>query len=77
MANSLITNHGRVLIWFKEHPYATSREAALELSITERTVAQIIRHLKADGLVTSKRKGRQTVKEIVNSALVKHLKAVQ
>ncbi len=48
---SLLTSHGRVLLYFAEHPEASMREAACALELSPRTVARTMNDLRDDGRI--------------------------
>ena len=54
-----VSNHAHVLAAVAGQPDARMRDIALEIGITERTVAQIIAELVADGYVVRFRRGRR------------------
>jgi predicted transcriptional regulator len=55
---TFITNHAAVLTLLDREEHLTSREIAMALSITERTVIRIIKDLESEGYVTKRREGR-------------------
>lgn len=56
---TFITNHAAVLTLLDGEEQLTSREIALALGITERSVVRIIKDLETDGYVTKRREGRE------------------
>lgn len=56
---TFITNHAAVLTLLDRQEHLTSREIALALGITERSVIRIIKDLEADGYITKRREGRK------------------
>ena len=55
---TFITNHAAVLTLLDSEEQLTSREIAIALGITERTVIRIINDLESEGYITKKREGR-------------------
>jgi predicted transcriptional regulator len=56
---TFITNHAAVLTLLNRQEHLTSREIALALGITERSVIRIIKDLEADGYITKRKEGRK------------------
>jgi len=56
---TFITNHAAVLTLLNREEHLTSREIALALGITERSVIRIIKDLETDGDVTKRKEGRE------------------
>lgn len=56
---TFITNHAAVLTLLDRDEQMTSREIALVLGITERSVVRIIKDLETDGYVTKRKEGRE------------------
>jgi len=56
---TFITNHAAVLTLLDGEEQLTSREIALSLGITERSVVRIIKDLETDGYITKRKEGRQ------------------
>ena len=52
---AFITNHGLVLLYVSGHTPCTSREVALAINITERTVHRILNDLEAQGYINRQR----------------------
>lgn len=55
---TFITNHAAVLTLLDREEHLTSREIAIALGITERTVIRIIKDLESEGYITKRREGR-------------------
>jgi predicted transcriptional regulator len=55
---TFITNHASVLTLLNHKDHLTSREIALALDITERSVIRIIKELESAGYVTKHKEGR-------------------
>jgi len=55
---AFITNHGLVLLYVSGHTQCTSREVALAINITERTVHRILNDLEAQGYINRQRTGK-------------------
>jgi DNA-binding MarR family transcriptional regulator len=55
---TFITNHAAVLTLLDREERLTSREIAIALGITERTVIRIIKDLESEGYITKRREGR-------------------
>ena len=56
---TFITNHAAVLTLLDRGDHLTSREIALTLDITERSVARIIKDLVSEGYITKRKEGRE------------------
>ena len=56
---TFITNHAAVLTLLDHEEYLTSREIAIALGITERSVARIIKDLEIEGYITKRKEGRE------------------
>jgi DNA-binding MarR family transcriptional regulator len=56
---TFITNHAAVLTVLDGEEQLTSREIAISLGITERTVVRIIKDLETTGYVTKRKEGRE------------------
>lgn len=54
-----MTNHGHVLAYLYANPDARLREIAVEVGITERSVAHIVGDLEEAGYLTKTRVGRR------------------
>lgn len=55
---TFITNHAAVLTLLNRQEHLTSREIALTLGITERSVIRIIKDLEAEGYIAKRKEGR-------------------
>jgi DNA-binding MarR family transcriptional regulator len=56
---TFITNHAAVLTVLDGEEQLTSREIAISLGITERSVVRIIKDLETNGYVTKRKEGRE------------------
>ena len=56
---TFITNHAAVLTLLDHKEQMTSREIAMALNITERSVIRIIKDLETEGYVTKHKEGRE------------------
>lgn len=56
---SLLSTHGSVLFYIATNPESTHREIARALNVTEKRVADVIRHLAQEEFVTVHRSGRR------------------
>ena len=56
---TFITNHAAVLTLLDHEEHLTSREIALALDITERSVIRIIKDLESEGYITKRKEGRK------------------
>ena len=56
---SLLSTHGSVLFYIASNPESTHREIARALNVTEKRVADVIRHLADADFVTVHRSGRR------------------
>jgi DNA-binding MarR family transcriptional regulator len=63
---SLLTNHGRLLLAIEREPGLRVRDMADRLHLSERGVALILRDLRDDGYVTSRRVGRRVFYSVVS-----------
>jgi DNA-binding MarR family transcriptional regulator len=55
---TFITNHAAVLTLLDREEHLTSREIAIALGITERSVIRIIKDLELAGYITKRKEGR-------------------
>ena len=65
---TFITNHAIVLTLLNREERLTSREIALVLGITERSVIRIIKDLESEGYIAKRKVGREN-RYIVNADL--------
>lgn len=56
---TFITNHAAVLTLLDREEHSTSREIAIALGITERSVVRIIKDLESAGYITKRKEGRE------------------
>ena len=56
---TFITNHASVLTLLDREEHLTSREIAMALGITERSVIRIIKDLELEGYITKRKEGRE------------------
>jgi DNA-binding transcriptional ArsR family regulator len=56
-----LTNHALILIYVTQHPYATIREIALEVGITERAAHSALQDLREGRIIERERDGRRNV----------------
>jgi len=56
---TFITNHAAVLTLLDHEERLTSREIAIALDITERSVIRIIKDLESAGYITKRKEGRE------------------
>jgi len=56
---TFITNHAAVLTLLDREEHLTSREIAIALDITERSVIRIIKDLESAGYITKRKEGRE------------------
>jgi predicted transcriptional regulator len=56
---TFITNHAAVLTLLDREEHLTSREIAMALGITERSVIRIIKDLEMEGYITKHKEGRE------------------
>lgn len=56
---TFITNHAAVLTLLDREEHLTSREIAMALGITERSVVRIIKDLEMEGYITKRKEGRE------------------
>lgn len=56
---TFITNHAAVLTLLNREEHLTSREIAIALGITERSVVRIIKDLETEGYITKRKEGRE------------------
>ena len=65
---TFITNHAAVLTLLDREEHMTTREIAMALDITERSVIRIIKDLELEGYITKRKEGREN-RYIVNREL--------
>jgi DNA-binding MarR family transcriptional regulator len=65
---TFLTNHAAVLTSLDREENLTSREIALALGITERSVIRIIKDLESAGFITKRKEGRAN-RYIINKDL--------
>jgi len=56
---TFITNHAAVLTLLDREEHLTSREIAIALNITERSVIRIIKDLESAGYISKRKEGRE------------------
>jgi len=61
---SLLSNHGRVLVFLARNPKSRLRDVAAGVDITERTAHRIVSELCEEGYVVRKRNGRGNAYEM-------------
>ncbi len=54
---NFMTSHGNVFVFIAKQPRITTREIALAVGITERSVQKIILDLEADGYIVKHKEG--------------------
>ncbi len=64
MSWTFITNHGAVLALIAQYGKITTRELAMQLGITERSVLRIISDLETEGYLERRKDGRANWYEI-------------
>jgi len=69
---TLITRHGLVLSYIARHPRSTTRDIALVLGSTERTVHKIIADLEAAGYLKRRKVGRSNTYRIDPDLPLRH-----
>lgn len=68
---TFITNHAAVLIAINHHEMITTRELAIELGITERSVIRLINDLEIGGYIAKHRVGRSNHYETKRDAALR------
>jgi predicted transcriptional regulator len=61
---SLLTNHGRVLLYVAAQPVARERDIAAVVGITERATQRIVNELATAGYIDRRRNGRRNVYQL-------------
>lgn len=69
---TLVTSHGLVLLYVASKPDVTLREMGADLELTERRLADIIRDLSNEGLLSVERKGRKNCYAVSPDARFRH-----
>ena len=69
---SFLTNHGLILIYISKNPMCTTRQMALAINITERTVHRILRSLEIEGYITRERTGKGNIYQINSELGLRH-----
>jgi DNA-binding MarR family transcriptional regulator len=69
---SFLTNHGLILIYISKHPQCTTRQIALAINITERTVHRILQDLEVEGYITRERTGKGNIYQINSELKLRH-----
>jgi len=67
-----VTNHAHVLEAIARDPTVRLRDIAVEVGITERTVAHIVNDLERAGYLTRSRDGRRNRYEVHNELPLRH-----
>jgi DNA-binding transcriptional regulator PaaX len=67
-----VTNHAHVLETIARDPTVRLRDIAVEVGITERTVAQIVSDLERAGYLTKTRNGRRNHYEVHEELPLRH-----
>jgi DNA-binding MarR family transcriptional regulator len=67
-----ITKHGLVLIYVSRHPQCTTRQMALAIDTTERTIHRVLGDLENEGYITRQRTGRGSIYQINPEHGLKH-----
>jgi DNA-binding MarR family transcriptional regulator len=67
-----ITNHGLVLLYISGNPESTTREMALALNVTERTIRRVLDDLAHEGYISWRRKGRGNAYNINTKQQLRH-----
>ena len=69
---NFLSNYGLVLTHLFQNPRATLREIALDTTLTERAVYQIVRDLEEGGFIGKKRVGRRNIYTINEGHLLNY-----
>jgi DNA-binding IclR family transcriptional regulator len=69
---TFITKHGLVLSHISRHPRSTTRDIALTLGFTERTVHKIIADLEVAGYLKRRKVGRSNTYHINPDLFLRH-----
>jgi Mn-dependent DtxR family transcriptional regulator len=67
-----VTNHAHVLEAIATDPTLRLRDIAVEVGVTERTVAQIVSNLEEAGYLTKTREGRRNLYEVHEDKPLRH-----
>jgi DNA-binding MarR family transcriptional regulator len=69
---TFITKHGLVLLYVSQHPQCTTRQMALAINTTERTIHRVLGDLENEGYITRQRTGRGNTYKINPEHGLKH-----
>ena len=69
---TFITNHGLVLLYISQNPRCTTRQIALAINTTERTVHRVLEDLEKEDYITRQRTGRGNIYQINQEHGLKH-----
>lgn len=69
---TFITNHGLVLLYISQHPQSTTRQMAVSLHTTERTVHRVLQDLEKDDYIARFRTGRGNIYQVNPDHKLKH-----
>lgn len=69
---SLLSNHGLILLTVADRPQITTREIAVDLGVTERSVQRIVSELEASSYISKYKMGRQNYYEVNRQIPLRH-----
>jgi DNA-binding MarR family transcriptional regulator len=69
---TFLTNHSHVLVCVWRNPLITTREIAVMVGITERSVQRIIRELSESQIITTQKDGRKNRYAIDPTRMLRH-----
>jgi len=69
---TVLTNHGRVLVYIAKHPKSTTQKTAEKIGVTLRTVHKIIADLEIDGYLSKQKYGRKNIYMINTEMPLRH-----
>jgi len=69
---NFITNHGLILLYVSQHPQCTTRQMALAINTTERTIHRVLIDLEKEGYITRQRTGKGNIYQINREHGLRH-----
>jgi len=69
---TFITNHGLILLYISKHSQCTTRQMALAINTTERTVHRALEDLEKEGYIIRQRTGRGNIYQISHGHGLRH-----
>lgn len=69
---TFLTNHGHVLAYLAKYPHSTTRQIAIAVGITERSVQNVIKDLVEENYVIRNKTGRNNAYEVNSELPLRH-----